>query len=203
MSRHVDDDYQHPPRVVHRPLQLPREGTPGEGIYLELWQDWCARNPLEWRAIFDTNGPVRQRAASVAASFMVFMGCNGGHGFTYEAERYAKSDLFTTRESAYRAAWANANARRHGVNNGLRLSEFMLAAEHPIAQGPFGARLDWQRVPDITQEDNDILESMVAWWSGPAARVMRSIAEPRIQSENERLRAGWVATRSSSTGGGA
>lgn len=191
MSRHVDDSYQHPPRVVHRPLHSPRKSTPGEVIYLELWQDWCARNPLEWRAIFETNGPVRQRAASVAASFMVWMGCNAGTGFTWTAERFAESKVFATREHAYLAAWASENARRIGVNGGLRASECILAREHPWVHGPFGTRLDWSLVPDVTQEDNDILESMACWWSGAAARVMRSIAVPMIQAAQARERAGW------------
>lgn len=192
MSRRVDDDYQHPRRVVHRPLQPPRAGTPGEGIYLGLWQDWCARNPIEWRAIFDTTGPVRQRAASVAASFMVFMGCNGGRAFTFEAERYAEQPFFVGRENAFLAAWAVFNARTTGVNGGLRTSEYMLARKYPYWRRAIHhwEGIDWSCVPAITQEDNDILESMVRWWAGPAARVMRSIAVPRIESENARLRSG-------------
>lgn len=184
----VDDCYEHPRKVVHRPLHPPRPGTPGEGIYLSLWVDWCERNPREWRYIFDTNGPVRQRAASVAASYMVFMGCNGGRCFTHEAERLTKTSVFGSSERAYLAAWALQNARYQGINSGLRISEYMLAREHPIGSQWFeGVR--WKLVPQITQEDNDILESMVRWWAGPAARAMRRVAEPRIQSEQALHRA--------------
>jgi hypothetical protein len=192
VSRNVYDNYQHPRGVVHRPLHpARRESTPGEGIYLDMWVDWCTRNPYEWRAIFDTTGPVRQRAASVAASFMVFMGCNGGYAFSHEAERYAQQQFFFSRESAFLAAWAVYNARTGGVNGGLRTSEFMLAPAYPyVGDGGMSPRLDWKLVPNITQEDNDILESMVRWWAGPAAKVMRSIAEPLIESEKARMRSG-------------
>ena len=182
----LDDSYEMPRRVVHRPLQPARKETPGEGIYLALWVDWCQRNPREWRQIFDTTGPVRQRAASVAASFMVFMGCNGGRGFTFEAERYAKSGLFGSRERAFLAAWAIENQRHCGINHGLRTSEFMLARRHPIGDQWFEGVL-WKHVPDVTQDDNDILESMVRWWSGPTARAMREVAEPRIDAEQSML----------------
>lgn len=126
-----DDEYP-PPRVKHIPIAPPRPGTPGEGIFLRLWQDWATANPREWVGIFsDCVDRPRQRAASVAASFMVFIGCNGGRSFTLEAGRLVICGAFMTTRSAYIAAWAHFNERQRGVNSGLRMAEFMLAAEHP------------------------------------------------------------------------
>jgi len=173
------------PKVVHRPLAPPRAGTPGEGIYLELWREWATARPRDWNAIFETTGPVRQRAASVAASFMVFMGCNGGHCFTNAAENFAKQPCFLSRERAFLAAWALDNMRNKGTNHGLRTSEYMLAAEQPILQDGFRRGGDW-KLPNITQEDNDILESMVRWWSTGPAGVIREIAEPMIKAANRK-----------------
>lgn len=170
-------------KVLHIPLAPPRKGTPGEGIYLELWREWATARPAEWRQIFhETNCPVRQRAASVAASFMVFMGCNGGEGFTHKAKTLADSGAFPYREAAFIAAWALENRRRIGIDCGLRTSEYMLAAQHPITTGIGGGRVNWKHVPNITQDDNDILECMVSWWSTGPAEVMRSIAEPMIEA---------------------
>lgn len=185
------DDYP-PARVKHIPLCPPRAGTPGEGIYLGLWVEFATARPREWAAIFCTNGPVRQRAASVAASFMVFMGCNAGRDFTWKAERLAESGAFPYREGAFVAAWALDNRRSMGVNNGLRMSEYMLAREYPIYEAPHFNRghVSWSRVPNITQEDNDILESMVVWWSSTQAGVMREIATPMIEAAVRKLRAG-------------
>lgn len=170
-------------KVLHIPLAPPRKGTPGEGIYLELWREWATKNPAEWRQIFhECNHPIRQRAASVAASFMVFMGCNGGLCFTHQAKELADRGAFPYREAAFLAAWALENRRRTGVNSGLRTSEYMLAAKHPITHGIAGSSVDWKLVPCITQEDNDVLECMVVWWSTGPAEVMRSIAEPMISA---------------------
>jgi hypothetical protein len=178
-------------RVKHIPLHPPRKSTPGEGIYLELWKEWATSRPNDWLAIFETNGPVRQRAASVAASFMVFMGCNGGRCFTLTAQRFADQQMFWhLRSHAYLAAWALENQRSHGVNSGLRTSEYMLAQEHPISKGVMGGRVVRSLVPAITQEDNDILESMVRWWSSTTAQAMRSVAEPMIEAANAKLRSG-------------
>jgi hypothetical protein len=184
------DDFP-PACAKHIPLHPPRACTPGEGIYLGLWAEFATARPREWAAIFQTNGPVRQRAASVAASFMVFMGCNGGRDFTWHAERLAQSAVFPYREGAFLAAWALHNRRSRGVNSGLRTSEFMLAREYPIRDDAvFRGRTNWSLVPAVTQEDNDILESMAAWWSTPQAGVMREIATPMIDAAERKLRAG-------------
>lgn len=182
------DDYFHVPRVQHAPLCPPRPCTPGEGIYLALWQEWAAANSREWLAIFDTTEHIGQRAASVAASFMVFMGCNGGKGFTQEALRMAEKDHY--RERAFLAAWAQENRRSKGINHGLRTIEHMLAAEHQVKRTGIGDAIDWQLVPAVSMHDTDIVESMVVWWSGPAAGVMREIAEPMIQAANRKRLSG-------------
>lgn len=183
--RHTDFE---PPHVLHVPLAQPRPGTPGEGIYLSLWREFSTNRPREWHSIFRTTGPVRQRAASVAASFMVFMGCNGGRGFTWTADRLCEKGVFTNREDAFVAAWAIENKRVYGTNSGLRTSEYMLAEKHPIVGLPVGGTsVDWRLVPDITQEDYDILESMVIWWSTSQAGVMREIAEPMIKAAEHKI----------------
>lgn len=177
-----------PPRVMHTPLHPARASTPGEVIYLELWREWATARPREWWAIFETRGPVRQRAASVAASFMVFMGCNCGRGFTHRAEDFATNGIFMSRENAFLSAWAIENRRCRGINSGLRASEYMLAREYPIQARHGASRISEALIPAITMEDNDILESMVVWWSTTPAMVMRDIAVPMIEAANRKLR---------------
>jgi len=180
MSDHL---YFTPPRVLHVPLRPPRKATPGEGIYLQLWKEFAEMRPKEWHAIFVTNGPVRQRAASVAASFMAYMGCGGGRDFTFKAEAAAaQAGVFGCREAAFLATWAVFNRRQRWINNGLRSSEYMLAAVYPVS-GSTAISVDWDLVPHISQEDNDVLESMVCWWSSAPAGVMREIAEPMRKAE--------------------
>lgn len=184
-------DHRISPRLRHVPLHPARASTPKEGLYLALWQQFAEQRPEELRYILGgrTNGPIRQRAASVAASFMVFMGCNGGRDFTDSAARLAKSGAFTCTEDAYLAAWAINNKRLHGINSGLRTIEYMLAREHPITTG-YLARVDWKLVPDVNQEDADIVESMVAWWgTSTTAHWMREAVEAQMRAHeaNERL----------------
>lgn len=181
-------DHRVSPKLLHVPLQPPRASVPREGLFLALWQQFAEQRPEEWRYIIRTTGPVRQRAASVAASFMTFMGCNGGRGFTHTAERLATSGAFTCTEDAYLSAWAIENKRVHGVNSGLRTVEYMLARQHPIVHH-ICARVDWKLVPDVSMEDADIVESMVAWWCSPTARWMREAVEAqmKVREANERL----------------
>ncbi|WEE79391.1 hypothetical protein LZ683_08555 [Comamonas testosteroni] len=192
------------PKLLHVPLQPPRTSVPREGLLLALWQQFAEQRPEEWRYIFITNGPVRQRAASVAASFMTFMGCNCGRDFTHAAERLATSGAFTCTEDAYLAAWTAQNKRNQGVNHGLRTIEYMLAREHPIKLLFYEHRVNWKQVPDVSMEDIDIVESMVRWWCSTTARWMRDAVEAQMEAReaNERLFRATPASASQAEKGG-
>lgn len=183
-------DHRVSPVLRHTPLHPPRKSVPREGLYLMLWQQFATQRPQEWRYIFRTNGPVRQRAASVAASFMVYMGCNAGRAFTHSAEKMTA--LIPCPEDAYLAAWAIENKRLHGFNSGLRTIEYMLSREHPVTLDTGRSGTDWGKVPNVSMEDMDIVESMVAWWSGPTAHWMREAVEAQIKA-SEVLQTGGLA----------
>jgi hypothetical protein len=174
--------------LAHTPIRPPRAGTPGEGIFLDLWQELMATRPTLLDQIFaDLPFVTNQRAASVAATFMVWMGCNCGRDFTEKAERYAKESVFGCREAAFRAAWANSDQRHRGVNSGLRTSEYMLAEQYPIDDASLTrGSVIWGRVPAVPMEDRDVLEAMVAWWASTEAREIRSIAAPLIDGAERR-----------------
>lgn len=171
--------------IKHIPLHPARPGTPLEGIYLSLWQAFAEQRHDEWLAIFrDCPFAPRQRAASVAASFMVFMGCNGGRGFTQRAESLVRTSEFSFAQVAYLAAWALENSRCRGVNSGLRCVEYMLAGEHPIhSAGHQNGQVNWAAVPQVTMEDLDVIECMVVWWASAAARTMREEAAALLAAQ--------------------
>lgn len=176
----------------HLPACPPRKETVGEGIYLKLWIEFATKHPEEWLRIFDLSGQVDQRAATVAASFMVFMGCNGGMSFTFMAERYSESRCFYSIDAAYLAAWAVNNRRVHHVNHGLRTSEFVLAEQYPINHDEIlRPPVKWSCVPDISQADNDVLECMAIWWSTRRAKDMRRTAEPMIKEADKAMLRGF------------
>jgi hypothetical protein len=168
-------------KIKHIPFQPPRESVPMEGIYLQLWRDFAESRPDEWKAIFsDCPFNPRQRAASVAASFMTYMGCNGGLCFTRRAEELIGEFKFP--EPAYIASWAIENARNKAVNSGLRTIEYMLAREHPIKhKWPNG--VNWKAVPCVTMEDIDVIDSMVRWWAGTTAKAIREQAEALLAAQ--------------------
>lgn len=170
--------------IVHCPFAPPRACTPGERIYLGLWQEFAEARPDDFQDIFrDMNDSVDQRVASVAASFMVYMGCNVGQSFTERAKGLIHA--FAWEREAYLAAWVIHNRRTYGINNGLRAVEFMLAAQHPIDNE--GCRhVVWERIPEITQKEMDAVECMVGWWSTGPAKRMRGVAESLIEAERRK-----------------
>lgn len=173
--------------LAHEPVAPPRPGTPGEAIYLSLWREFLAVRPGRIDMILrDVQGPTTQRDATVCASFMVFMGCNGGRGLHQSAEAFMRCSL--TKQQAFRLAWAQENARCRGTDMGLRCIEYMLAAKHPIRTDPgYVGRVDWSLVPEVTMRDIDVVEAMVDWWSTREGEEMRSIAEPMIEAANRKL----------------
>lgn len=173
-------------KVQHIPIRPPRGSVPMEGIYASLWKNFAEQRPDEWRAIFrDCPTTPRQRAASVAASFMTFMGCNGGRDFTASADRLAASGAFIGKEAAYLAAWALTNDRVHYINCGLRVIEYMLAREHPVyLSGIRLGHVNWTLVPSVTMDDIDVIECMVRWWAGTTATVIREHAAALLEAHN-------------------
>lgn len=167
----------------HTPIRPVRPGTHGEGIYLDLWREFVAGEPEAAAAIFRElpSQQLDQRGASVAASFMTYMGCNGGAGFTHNAKHIAGKRFFTDTERAFVAAWALDNQRNGAFNSGLRSIEFILAETHPIVDG----RVSWDRVPTVTADDMDVIECMVKWWSTPRATFMRTKAEGLIEKARQ------------------
>lgn len=170
--------------IHHNPLRPARNDMPREVALLRLWQDFATQHPLLWKRIFRTNGPDDQRAASIAASFMVYMGCNLGMAFTERAERLWCSGVFGSREEAFRAAWALHNARHRSVNHNMRAIEFMLATDFFIKDN---GDINWSLVPDLTLNDIDAVESMVCWWAGDTAAIMREAAETQAHAAYARM----------------
>ena len=174
-------DHRVSQKIRHTPLRAPRKSVAREGLFLEYWQQFAEQRPDEWKHIFRTLGPLRQRAASVAASFMVYMGCNCGMGFTHSAKKMLESGAFSNAEDAFMAAWAIENKRIHGVNCGMRTVEAMLAVEHPIEHQRGYGRVNHDKMPVISMDDMDVVESMVCWWSSTTAQWMREAVENRVQ----------------------
>ena len=195
----MDDEYDTDTQaelleLVHEPITPARPGTPGEGVYLDLWRQYLAADENRLAAILRNTlrGEPSQRQASVCASFMTFMGCNCGDGFTYKAEKLATGDKppYAWRNQAFAAAWGLENRRSVGVNSGLRTIEAMLAKNLWVDRPFRGPVVNWPALDEITTADYDTVDCMVEWWSGEEARQMRKIAEPMIMAANRRMASG-------------
>lgn len=172
--------------LAHTPIKPARPCTPGEGIYLSLWQAYIEGDPSRLdRILWSHRWETSQRDASICASFMVFMGCAGGRSLHLHAEELKRKGI-RPRE-AYLFAWAQINERCKATNSGLRVVEYMLASEHPIGnERPFSGRVVEDRVPELTMRDLDVIECMAEWWSDTDAAQMREIAEAQIEIENRK-----------------
>lgn len=170
--------------LSHDSLIAARKDTPGEGIYLALWQEYVAADPGRIvRLLYDTLDRLpTQRQASVCATFMKFMGCNCGRSFTCAAERIASEDTTRKRSDAFLMSWALENRRRRGVNSGVRTIEAMLAVDlwtYPEAGAP---RLNMQALYAVEPGDYDTVDAMVEWWASQDAGAIRAAALPKIQA---------------------
>ncbi|MET4574980.1 hypothetical protein [Ottowia thiooxydans] len=134
-----------------------------------------------------------QRQATVCASFMVFMGCNCGLGFTRAAESLCAIDSggpYRLRAHAFLMAWAIENRRHCGINRNLRTIEAMLARDLWIYDPPYPPSVRFEALDEITTDDYDTVECMVEWWAGEEAKNMREIAEPLIHAAYRKASSG-------------
>lgn len=172
--------------LSHRPFIAPRSSTDGEGIYLNLWQDYMERRPEALdNILIDLCDTITQRDATVCASWMAFMGTNVGIDFTYAAKHKAlriageenSLPFWYTKSNIYRITWAEFNRRQRGVNSNFTLTEIIICtaikAQQIVGINDFNS---------VTVRDYEIMDLMSVWWSTNAAEQIRSIAEPLIEA---------------------
>jgi len=142
--------------LKHQPETPCRASVYGEGIYLGAWQRFMATTPEycdgepddrfltiygpRLQVDFDTvddfedeaanaeRHKPRQRAAAVAASFIVWLGTNCGQSFVHEARKLSKELSGWHRERAYLYAWTYTNSRHAGMN-GMRITAQAIVKE--------------------------------------------------------------------------
>lgn len=174
----------------HQPIINPRKGTPREFLYLKAWQTFAqhpSRSQIDTSIEFDFMFPARRwnqkRASEVAASFMVFMGCNAGQSFTAQAENLYNEKTILTRSNCFLSTWAIENKRNYGVNNGVRYVEAFLTPReifenHQIREEYFEK--------NITITDYEAVEVMVDWWSSYSAQKIRDKVEQEFRIIDEK-----------------
>lgn len=151
--------------IEHVPVRPVRTTFP-ESVYLRLWQKLMAIEGMPKKVYGDWPAPIDQRAATVGASFVMWLGTNCGQGFIreadtlYEKRREAKLDY--SRWRAYLMRWAVENTRTSGINSGLRVIEHILTPK-PLRED--GGAANWPAIieANITIDDFDAIERVLAW----------------------------------------
>lgn len=170
-------------RLSHRPIRPPRQSRTAEHVYVAHWIAAMSVEP-------DDDGPAplarilrkvteapNQRHASVAASFICWLGTALGLGWRQEADRYAAALKIPT-DWAYLAAWAVSNRRDNGCS-GVRLIEHMLAPVEYFGTDLGHAQL--LRDPDLSAEDHEVVDAVARWLGTDPGQVFLRECEAEVR----------------------
>lgn len=162
--------------LKHEPINPPRADHVGENVYSFEWltlNETIRRpndppNVLLGSILYHMERRITQRHASVAASFITWLGTNCGHSIHDRAQQLLKAGLH--RDEAYECAWAIENKRRSGINHGIRYIESVLAGPDDFGKDIFSGMWGLRRMPNITIEDYETVEQLVEWLSTDRAQ---------------------------------
>lgn len=154
----------------HTPTLPARESVIGEGVFLSAWQQLMADSaqgygegphPCLLHSILShLPDPVEQRHATVAASFVKWLGTNGGRDLLDRAERLKGSGF--TPVSAYCCAWATVNRRDPCISHGIRTIEGILGPIELVTEiNNYREIRKW--LPELSVADYETVESIVTW----------------------------------------
>lgn len=188
--------------ILHTPIRRPRQGFEGEEAFHAAWQafattetekslDRDARSPVHLAIMGERHRhEITERRAAVAATFMVWMGCNDGFALRHKcASAMGNGAEHRRNRLACIEAWATHNERNRCESYGVRVVEVMLAPHNPLdAPGCEHRRqADWSRVPEVTLDDLDVIESMLLWlMTEPQGQRICREAEEVARRERDR-----------------
>lgn len=173
------DDQESPlePQFDHHPIRPPRQDVVGDIVFSERWlalmdetgdeMDEVYSNVMLNHILSSMRGPLNQRRASVAASFIRWLGSNNGQAFLRSAEDHVKAQSTKPKYYAWLSAWTiqNFRERNHG---GGRILELILS---PEANTPV----------EFSSDDAEVVEHLVAWLSSGKGEEFRSGCQAEIQ----------------------
>lgn len=172
--------------LVHEPIQPARPHHEGEQVYLYQWQQLLSYREEGWPPnaklaiiLFDLPHALAQRHATVAASFITWLGTNAGMSFRSEARRLKNIVDSFTLEQAFTAAWSIGNIRQHHRNG--RNIDHILAPEDHYGEDLVTGHVRLLRQPHVTGEDLEVLDVLVRWLSTDEASEFVAECERLIE----------------------
>lgn len=146
----------------HSPLYPPRADHHGEQVFAEKWAELMKReggvyadyhSNVELQSILRAGDYLTQRMASVAATFIQWLGTSCGRGYIDQARRRPTLN----KAEAFVAEWAVENYRQQAVNSGFRAIEHILAPAESRSAGSLRYR------PELSVDDYEAVEHIVYW----------------------------------------
>lgn len=146
----------------HSPIYPPRADHHGEQVFAEKWAELMAReggihddyySNVELQSILCAGDGLTQRMASVAATFIQWLGTSCGRGYIDQARRRPAMN----KAEAYVAEWAVENYRQAAINSGFRVIEHILAPADARSNGGLRYR------PELSVDDHETVEHVVYW----------------------------------------
>lgn len=184
---HYDGIDQVPaPHLIHRPIRRPRTTFTRECMFAASWlrlmdsptieSDRTARGYVTKLESILSLYPheITQRTASIAASFITWLGTNNGSCFLMEARKL--SEILGSAERGYIAAWAIENRRAQGINNSVKTIEAILSSE-ASDQDLFGYR---PNAPILSAAEVEVADLLVEWIACQEGRAFVSKCESEI-----------------------
>lgn len=169
--------------IDHTPLKPPRATWWGEEAFHAAWQALMAKPEVVWRLDNDDLDcspladvldvlSVTQRRATVAATFAVFLGCNGGQGIVHAGDRIrrmASSNIEI--KHPILAAWSQENIRRSWHNGGLRLMDAIFASPGDYGHCSFSGGKAIVKQPQYSADDIEVIERFCIWLDSARGRA--------------------------------
>lgn len=183
-TRDYDKTFDEWVELKHEPECATRPEVYGEGIFLEAWQRLMAKHPdhgdgelneMFCHVFSDIGGPANQRQATVASSFIAWLGTNCGRDYLRQARVVMEYMLKASHPSvkrcgrwSYLAAWSNYDCRQAGINGGNRTLEAILQ--------------------NVDIHDAEIVDHLVLWLGSPEGQELIEEAEAEIVETQNALR---------------
>lgn len=174
--------------LIHRPIRRPRTTFTGECMFAASWMRLMDSSPVESERYpggfanklesILTLYPheITQRTASIAASFITWLGTNNGQCFLIAARKMGET--LGNPQNGYIAAWAIENRRSQGINSGVRTIEAVLSKEDS-GTDMFGYR---PNIPILSAAEVEVVDLLVEWMAGEEGMTFVNNCEAEIES---------------------
>ena len=117
------------------------------------------------------------------ASFISYLGTNGGLELQASFERNSESKFFRDKEEAFLYSWLKHNARQVGINNNYRTIEYILT---PLEKHDLHRGLNKFCIDDIKPTQYEVIEHLIKWLSTSEGIIYILTCQDLIKQERDK-----------------